>query len=275
MNRRASIFRHRRAERLSPSRFSFSYIAPGLFVALVSILGMGWGVSEAEADVLVMKDGSRVEIDGPWEVRGRLIRFQLPNGTLGSVRASEVDLEASEAATEEANRPKPDPVQEPPPEPERREPVLVLTDKDIPSASFAPTGTVSSRDTTGDPVRVVSWNITPGAEDPVLELTGTIQNYGGSTVEGVQAFVDLIGSGPDGRPDASIHILRELLVVEPILDPGEVTDFRLGITQRDLDSSGNPDAFNDPVANFDIRFSVVEDVIGQPAEADEDSDAVP
>ncbi|HET9767963.1 MAG TPA: hypothetical protein VFS60_13995, partial [Thermoanaerobaculia bacterium] len=41
----------------------------------------------AAADWLVMRDGSRVETKGAWEVRGTLVVLTLPNGTLSSVRA--------------------------------------------------------------------------------------------------------------------------------------------------------------------------------------------
>ena len=54
----------------------------------------------AAADWLVMEDGSRVETRGPWSVEGRQVLFTLPNGTLSALRASEVDLPASEALTE-------------------------------------------------------------------------------------------------------------------------------------------------------------------------------
>ena len=53
----------------------------------------------AAADWLVMKDGSRLETRGPWSVEGRRVLFNLPNGTLSTLRASEVDLDASEALT--------------------------------------------------------------------------------------------------------------------------------------------------------------------------------
>lgn len=82
----------------------------------------------AAADWLVLDDGSRVETRGPWEVRGAVVVFTSPAGTLSSLRATEVDLDASERATEEALRP-PEP---PPPPPPKRKAKLVLTERDLP-----------------------------------------------------------------------------------------------------------------------------------------------
>ncbi len=52
----------------------------------------------ASADVLVTKEGARVETQGPWEVRGRQVIFTTPKGVLSSMRLAEVDLEASARA---------------------------------------------------------------------------------------------------------------------------------------------------------------------------------
>lgn len=57
--------------------------------------------SPASSEVLVLVDGQSVETSGPWEVRGGLIIYTTLAGTLSSIRASLVDLEA----TEIANRP--------------------------------------------------------------------------------------------------------------------------------------------------------------------------
>ena len=95
----------------------------------VSALGALLGpVDAADADVLVTRHGRQIQTDGPWEVKGRQILFTSPEGTLSSVRLSEIDLEASELATHP-----PAPVESDEDEAPRvvKEPVLVLTDKDI------------------------------------------------------------------------------------------------------------------------------------------------
>jgi len=83
------------------------------------------------ADVLVTKEGDRIDTDGPWEVKKNQVVFTTSEGVLSSVRLSEIDLEASELATN-------------PPQAESNEdsdedakPVLVLTNVEILSAEEA------------------------------------------------------------------------------------------------------------------------------------------
>ena len=88
----------------------------------------------AAADWLVMKDGSQLETSGPWSVDGRRVLFSLPNGTLSALRASEVDLEASEALTrakeaEASAEAEAEDLDAP-------QPVWTLTDEDIPQAAL-------------------------------------------------------------------------------------------------------------------------------------------
>ena len=96
--------------------------------------------SSAAADVLVTVKGVRIETAGPWEVKRNLVVFTTPAGVLSSVRLSEIDLEASEQAT---NAPPAEAAEEeaaeeedaPPPEPR-----FVLTNDDIPPAEVVTAG---------------------------------------------------------------------------------------------------------------------------------------
>lgn len=98
-----------------------------LAVALVVAAALP-AATPASADWLVMRDGSRVETKGPWEVRGAVVVFTLKNGTLGSVRAADADLDASQAATAEAAKP---PAPAPAATPAPRKPAVTLTDADV------------------------------------------------------------------------------------------------------------------------------------------------
>jgi len=49
----------------------------------------------AAADWLVTRAGSRIETRGPWQVKGKLVVFTQLDGSLASLRLSEVDLAAS------------------------------------------------------------------------------------------------------------------------------------------------------------------------------------
>jgi len=55
----------------------------------------------AAADWLVTRDGNRIETAGPWRVEGRLVVFKKPDGSLVSLRLSDVDLEGSRNLTRE------------------------------------------------------------------------------------------------------------------------------------------------------------------------------
>lgn len=82
----------------------------------------------ALADVLVTRDGERIETRGPWQIKGKQVIFTAANGTLQALRLDDVDLEASDAATHPREAPPPPAVPEAPP----RAPVLTITDDDIP-----------------------------------------------------------------------------------------------------------------------------------------------
>ena len=58
--------------------------------------------ASAHADWLVTRDGERIETQGGWEIRGRMVVFEQHNGTLSSIRLSVVDLDASAEATRKA-----------------------------------------------------------------------------------------------------------------------------------------------------------------------------
>ena len=83
----------------------------------------------ADTEVLVLVDGSRLEIQGEVRVEGRRLTFTDSRGQLSMLRTSEVDLEA----TTKANQPKPDTTaadssEQPPVE---SKPVMTLTNADI------------------------------------------------------------------------------------------------------------------------------------------------
>ena len=98
-----------------------------LSCSVVVVVGGGGGAA-ARAEILVLVDGQTVETDGPWEVRGGQIVYTARGGTLSSIRASLVDM----VATEEANRPPPPPDQAPP---APRPPALVIKQGDVGYAS--------------------------------------------------------------------------------------------------------------------------------------------
>jgi len=80
----------------------------------------------AAADWLVTRAGSRIETRGPWEVKGKLVVFTLPDGSLSSLRVVDVDLAASRQQ-QGAKAPAAAPRRATPPARKR----ISVTDKDV------------------------------------------------------------------------------------------------------------------------------------------------
>jgi hypothetical protein len=127
--------------------------------ALVATLAAG-APSPAAADWLVMADGGKVETDGPWKLEGggRLVVFTRPDGTLASLRASEVDLTASDEATREAEQAKRDAAEAK--QTARRESVARLTESELPNA-----GRLVRRELDNDGEATVSGDAVAGEGD--------------------------------------------------------------------------------------------------------------
>lgn len=165
------------------------------------------GLGPATADILVMQDGSRVETDGGWRVDGRRILFDLPNGTLSSIRASEVDLAASERATAHAAEAALRAAQPaPPPAPTRGEPVLRITEKDLPpvtesqlageDAGEALAAEGDAAPGSGVPLEVLSWDRLLMDDSNGVAVYGTLRNNGDGAV--VAPRVTVLAYGEDG-----------------------------------------------------------------------------
>ncbi|MFL6194716.1 MAG: FxLYD domain-containing protein [Thermoanaerobaculia bacterium] len=128
----------------------------------------------SKADWLITKAGARVETRGPWQVKGKLVVFTQNDGSLSSLRLSEVDLEASTKATADAKLQAEAPP--PPPEPARKK-LAVLTDQNFrkksPAASAQPE---AGPPTASGPVSVSSWKQVnrPGGDG--IEVEGTLHN---------------------------------------------------------------------------------------------------
>jgi glutaredoxin len=81
---------------MTPTPPSPTRTAAALLLALAAAAG---------ADVLVLRDGARVESRGAWQEKGRQVVFTDAGGKLCSLRLADVDLDASRAATAAAARP--------------------------------------------------------------------------------------------------------------------------------------------------------------------------
>jgi len=84
----------------------------------------------ATADWLVTRGGDRIETDGPWEIKEKLVVFTLPGGGLSSLQLVDVDLDASKRLVG-SEKEREGPITQVEAEEETRTPILVLTDADV------------------------------------------------------------------------------------------------------------------------------------------------
>lgn len=152
---------------------------------LLVILGASSaGLAPARADWLVTRDGARVEIKGPWTVKGKVVTFTLPSGTLGSMRLAELDLEASGRATAAAlaaAAAKAEPAAAAP----ARTAVMVITDADVSHATDSPAAPPEAKaeeapadSVSGAGVSVTAWDKEFSQADNGVVITGTVRNNG-------------------------------------------------------------------------------------------------
>jgi len=163
-------------------RGSAAFLVIGVLAALAAA-----GVAPARADWIVTRQGARIETRGPWQEKGKLVIFTLPDGKLSSLRRADVDVAASQAATREAKAAKDQPPKEP--VKVKKASVAVLTDKDFqhPPAAPEPAATekkdkedkaAGDKDKKPSPVVVAGWERGKAPGDGHLVITGTVRNTG-------------------------------------------------------------------------------------------------
>ncbi len=165
---------------------------------LLLLAAWGLAAAPAAADWLVTREGARVETQGPWRVKGKLVVFTGPDGSLASLRLADVDLPASEQATAQAKEERENPP--PPPAPAKRKSIVSLTDADFrkvepPPPASAPTSPAAP----GDPAAAASrqavvvrdWEQLASPEGSGLFVTGTVQNTTDVLATNVELTVEL------------------------------------------------------------------------------------
>ncbi|MEM7480609.1 MAG: FxLYD domain-containing protein [Acidobacteriota bacterium] len=188
--------------------------------ALVLIVALWAPV--ASADILVLKDGTAVQTEGEWEVKGRLVVFTSAAGTLSSMRLTEIDLDASRQATQEALRAAMAPPAESSPE-ERPKAVLVLKDGDVPKAvPPAADGEANEKaveGTASGTVEVIEWNVDLPSDRDGAVVSGRLRNNGSTIAVGIQ--LEVLAYDSDGT------LLGKMAadVVRRPVAPGRVVDF--------------------------------------------------
>lgn len=213
----------------------------------------------AAADWLVTREGKRVETKGPWKVKGKLVVFTLSDGKLSSLRAAEVDLDASRRATEEAVAAAAAAQAVPAAEPAKpREAKVVLTDESFRRA--APVSPASPADPAAAPgeeakegeaepgkLSIASWERSSGTRHVVIR--GTVHNEAPTDATAVQVTVLLYDE------TGKLLVTGDAVLSSTILPAGQSGGFEAGF----------PDVFSFAAAKFEARGLHILRKTGDPA----------
>jgi len=225
-----------------PSPTTLALVALGAVALLAS-------PRPAAADWLVMKDGSgKVETKGPWEVRGATLVFTRPDGKLASLRTTDVDLEASKAATEAPAQPAASPA--PAAKPEEKKAVLTITDKDVghvdaaeiaaaeaAAAEPTPTPAPAAAAQALDRVQVTHWNQDLEHSQDGAVVIGEVANSSSDVAGNITATVSLFDE------QGKLLATSEALLGADVLQPGQKTSLRATF----------PGVFNFSNAKFELK----------------------
>lgn len=208
--------------------------------AFLALALLGCAVPAAlDADWIVTREGERFEVRGAPQLKGKLVVFTLPDGSLSSMRADRVDFDASKRVTEQAKK-----AAEAPPavaaeaaKPKHKA-LIVLTDKDfkkpLPAGASDTVGVEAKapkgKDGKDLPVQdlpssadVASWERVPAAQSKAdgLEIVGMVHNVSTNYLTGVIVVAQLFD-------DTGALIGRFPATVEnQVLRPNESSKFHL------------------------------------------------
>lgn len=214
----------------------------GLRISLLAAAALVAAGGPAAADWLVMKDGSRLETRGVWKVDGRRVVFTLPNGTLSAIRTDEIDLDASAAATAQAVEAAQAAAAPPPAPRPLGEPILRLTEKDIPPMTGAGSEPAAEgEEAEGAPqvagLQVANWEKVQAAGGEGVEIFGSIRNSGTVNVTSPSILVMIYGE------DGGLLATNEGTINGGAIAPGGSVNFRVAFP-------GLPDFTS---AKFDVQ----------------------
>lgn len=198
----------------------------------------------AAADWLVTLDGGRVETQGPWQVKGKLVVFtRAAEGQLASLRAADVDWAASERATAQAAEAAQAPPEEKsaPSEPPK-ESKWVFTDANFRRPAPAPPkdevpvpGETDNAGRPRLPVALEGWERRDHPDG--LEIAGTLRNPGNEIAAEVGVTVRLYDE------TGTLVATSEGRIGTPAIGPGMTVAFRASF----------PGVFTYAEAKFDVR----------------------
>jgi hypothetical protein len=161
------------------------------------------------ADWLVTRAGGRVETKGPWQLKGKLVVFTQPDGSLASLRLAEVDLQASEQATAERMEAKASASTDAPSAPKKK--LAILTDATIVHSRKEPANKPADPDAKESSpaakpqgtVTVANWRRLENADGDGIEIQGTLQNNTDKIAANVSVEVQLYNEAGEQIATAS------------------------------------------------------------------------
>ena len=213
------------------------------------LAGSLWTVpAPATADWLVTRDGGKVETQGAWKVQGKRIVFTAKDGTLASLRLTEVDLDASRQATSAAAQATEERAVQATPAPPKKS-VRVLTDKDFakPAPPPAPEGAEPAAATTeaappsSSALQVASWRQERDAERDLMKISGIVRNNGPDLATAVQVTIRLYEEG------GKLLATQQAALDTRTLKPGQDTSFQAEIPAVNGFASAQFDARSIPL----------------------------
>jgi hypothetical protein len=199
----------------------------------------------AAADWLITRQGARVETKGPWQAKGKLLVFTLPDGKLSSLRLSEVDLDASRRATEDAAAAQAEQAAKaaaPAEAPKPREAKVVLTDANFRQGTPPPAPAAPEEAKEGaaeaEPGKLIiaSWQRAQGSSGHVV-ITGTVRNEAANDSTG--SVVTVLLYDETGK----LLVSGDAVLSSTILPAGESGSFRAEF----------PDVFTFAAVKFEAR----------------------
>ncbi|HKI03709.1 MAG TPA: FxLYD domain-containing protein [Thermoanaerobaculia bacterium] len=241
-------------------------------VALYLLAGSLWIGAPARADWLVTRDGGKVETRGPWKLETKRVVFTLADGTLSSLRLSEVDLDASRQATAAVAQARAAEAVKSPAPPKKA--VRVLTDKDFarpepeaPAPGSEGEGEAAAAGGAATPagaaqpsssvVQVTDWTQNRNQELKQIEITGSVRNTGKDLATAVSLTVRLY----DVRDE--IVAAEQASLDTRALRAGQNTAFRVAF----------PNVIDFAVAKFEVNSIPL--MTREPAPEDESAEDAP
>jgi hypothetical protein len=167
------------------------------------------------ADQVVLKDGSSITTAKPYVVKGSQAILTLPDGTLVSLPASQIDgAKTAEANAPKVAKPASSASRLPPQSPGEaakmkgtRKATIVLTDEDILHPISG--GAAAAKEDGEGKIEVTG--VTTSRENGVLSVSGSLQNTGGGEVIAVAVTVEAVGDSNKTLSSAFGKIAKDTL----------------------------------------------------------------